>query len=84
MSSPPYACSGFHVGAATCILAAMVADWVITGTGLGYMALHGGVQFDVGLIWAGVLVAAVLALAVFALTGPIAWRVIPGESADAR
>lgn len=80
----PYAFSGLQVGAATCILAAMVAEWVTTGTGLGYLILQAGVQFDVGLMWAGVLVAAVLALAVFALTGMIARRVIPVESADAR
>ena len=80
----PYAFSGLQVGAATCILAAMVAEWVTTGTGLGYLILQAGVQFDVGLMWAGVLVAAVLALAVFALTGLIARRVIPGEPADAR
>jgi NitT/TauT family transport system permease protein len=80
----PYAFSGLQVGAATCILAAMVAEWVTTGTGLGYLILQAGVQFDVGLMWAGALVAAVLALAVFALTGLIARRVIPGESADAR
>lgn len=80
----PYAFSGLQVGAATCILAAMVAEWVTTGTGLGYLILQAGVQFDVGLMWAGALVAAVLALAVFALTGFIARRVIPGEPADAR
>jgi len=52
---------------------------VTTGTGLGYLILQAGVQFDVGLMWAGALVAAVLALAVFALTGFIARRVIPGS-----
>ena len=62
----------------------MVAEWVTTGTGLGYLILQAGVQFDVGLMWAGVLVAAVLALAVFALAGLVARRVIPGEPSDAR
>ncbi len=76
----PYVFSGLQVGAATCILAAMVAEWVTTGTGLGYLILQAGVQFDVGLMWAGVLVAAALALAVFALTGMIA-RLVTGEEA---
>ena len=80
----PYVFSGLQIGAATCILAAMVAEWVTTGTGLGYLILQAGVQFDVALMWAGVIVAAVLALPVFALTGLIARRVIPGEPADAR
>ena len=38
----PYAFSGLQVGAATCILAAMVAEWVTTGTGLGYLILQAG------------------------------------------
>ena len=80
----PHIFSGLQIGAATCILAAMVAEWVTTGTGLGYLILQAGVQFDVGLMWAGVLVAAVLALAVFALTGFLARRVIAWEPADAR
>src|SRR5215469_1299215 len=80
----PYVFSGIQVGAATCILAAMVAEWVTTGTGLGYLILQAGVQFDVALMWAGVLAAAVLALAVFAATGYIARRVIPGEPAGGR
>lgn len=73
----PYVFSGLQVGAATCILGAMVAEWVTTGTGLGYLILEAGVQFDVPLMWAGVLLAAVLALLVFALTGWVARRVIP-------
>jgi NitT/TauT family transport system permease protein len=80
----PYVFSGLQIGAATCILAAMVAEWVTTGTGLGYLILQAGVQFDVGLMWAGVLVAALLALAVFAVTGVIARRVIGEEPSDAR
>jgi NitT/TauT family transport system permease protein len=61
----------------------MVAEWVTTGTGLGYLILQAGVQFDVGLMWAGVFLAALLALVVFALTGWTARRLIPGVSADA-
>lgn len=79
----PYVFSGLQVGAATCILGAMVAEWVTTGTGLGYLILQAGVQFDVGLMWAGVLLAAVLALAAFGLTGLAARRLIPEVSADA-
>ena len=38
----PYIFSGLQIGAATCILAAMVAEWVTTGTGLGYLILQSG------------------------------------------
>jgi NitT/TauT family transport system permease protein len=74
--------SGLQIGAATCILAAMVAEWVTTGTGLGYLILEAGTQFDVPLMWAGVIVAAVLALLVFGLTGWVARRVIVGGPDD--
>jgi NitT/TauT family transport system permease protein len=74
----PYIFSGLQIGAATCILAAMVAEWVTTGTGLGYLILEAGTQFDVPLMWAGVLVAAAMALLVFAATGWLARRLIRG------
>ncbi len=71
----PYVFSGLQIGAATCILAAMVAEWVTTGTGLGYLILQAGTNFDVPLMWAGVIVAAVLALLVFSLTGWVGRRI---------
>jgi NitT/TauT family transport system permease protein len=72
----PYVFSGLQIGAATCILGAMVAEWVTTGTGLGYLILEAGTEFEVPLMWAGVIVAAVLALLVFALTGWVARRIV--------
>lgn len=72
----PYIFSGLQIGAATCILAAMVAEWVTTGNGLGYLILQSGTEFDVPLMWAGVIVAAMLALLVFALTGWVARRTV--------
>jgi len=72
----PYVFSGLQIGAATCILGAMVAEWVTTGTGLGYLILLAGTQFDIPLMWAGVIVAAVLAMLVFAVTGWVARRVV--------
>ncbi len=79
----PFIFSGLQVGSATCILGAMVAEWVTTGTGLGYLILQAGVQFEVPLMWAGVILASVLALIVFAITGWIARRVIRGAPGDA-
>jgi NitT/TauT family transport system permease protein len=77
----PYIFSGLQIGAATCILGAMVAEWVTTGTGLGYLILQAGTEFELPLMWAGVIVAAVMALLVFALTGLVARRVIFEEGA---
>lgn len=78
----PYLFSGLQIGAATCILAAMVAEWATTGSGLGYLILQAGTEFDVPLMWAGVIVAAILALLVFGLTGWVRRRVVFEMSDD--
>lgn len=70
----PYLFAAFQIGAAACILGAMIAEWVTSGEGLGYLILQSGVQFEVPLMWAGVVVAALLALTAFALTGFLARR----------
>jgi NitT/TauT family transport system permease protein len=72
----PYIFSGLQIGAATCILGAMVAEWVTTGNGLGYLILLAGTEFEVPLMWAGVIVSAVMAIIVFLITGWVARRVI--------
>ncbi|ADB51181.1 ABC transporter permease [Conexibacter woesei] len=70
----PYLFAAFQIGAAACILGAMIAEWVTSGEGLGYLILQSGVQFEVPLMWAGVVVAALLALTAFAFTGFLARR----------
>lgn len=70
----PYLFSAFQIGAAACILGAMVAEWVTSGQGLGYLILQSGVQFEVELMWAGVFLSAFLALAAFGITGFLARR----------
>ena len=70
----PYLFAAFQIGAAAAILGAMIAEWVTSGEGLGYLILQSGVQFEVPLMWAGVVVAALLALAAFAVTGFLARR----------
>jgi NitT/TauT family transport system permease protein len=72
----PYIFSGLQIGAATCILGAMVAEWVTTGNGLGYLILLAGTEFEVPLMWAGVILSAVMAIIVFLITGLVARRVV--------
>lgn len=73
-SALPYLFAAFQIGAAAAILGAMIAEWVTSGEGLGYLILQSGVQFEVPLMWAGVVVAALLALSAFAVTGFLARR----------
>ncbi len=46
-----------------------------TGTGLGYLILQAGTNFDLPLMWAGVIVAAVVALLVLSMTGCVGRRI---------
>ena len=71
-----YVFSGLQIGGALCILGAMVAEWVATGTGLGSLILHASTSFEVPLMWAGVIFASVMAMIVFSIIGWIARRVV--------
>jgi NitT/TauT family transport system permease protein len=68
----PHLFAAFQVGAPACILGAMVAEWVTSSEGLGFLILQSGVQFDVELMWAGGVVATLLGLFAFGVTGRLA------------
>jgi NitT/TauT family transport system permease protein len=76
-----YVFSGLQIGGALCILGAMVAEWVATGTGLGTLILQASTSFEVPLMWAGVIFASILAMIVFAVIGAVARRVVYVEAA---
>lgn len=59
--------AAFQIGAATSILGAMVAEWVTTGNGLGYLILQAGVNFEIELMWGAILISSAIALAALAL-----------------
>jgi ABC-type nitrate/sulfonate/bicarbonate transport system permease component len=54
----------------------MVAEWVTTGGGLGYLILKSGVSFELALMWAGVLASVALAVVALAATSWLERRVI--------
>jgi NitT/TauT family transport system permease protein len=59
--------AAFRVAAAACVLGALVAEWVASGSGLGYLILQSGVQFEVPLMWSGVLLSTAMAVFAFGL-----------------
>jgi NitT/TauT family transport system permease protein len=73
--------SGLQIGGALCILGAMVAEWVATGTGLGTLILQASTSFEVPLMWAGVIYASILAMIVFFVIGFVARRVVYVDAA---
>jgi NitT/TauT family transport system permease protein len=78
-ASLPYLFAAFEIAAASSVLGAMVAEWAASGRGLGYLILQSGVQFDVALMWAGVILATLLALAAFGITSFLGSHFTPGR-----
>jgi ABC-type nitrate/sulfonate/bicarbonate transport system permease component len=68
--------AAFRIGSVSSILGAMVAEWVTTGGGLGYLILKSGVSFELALMWAGVLASVALAVVALAATSWLERRVI--------
>lgn len=54
--------AAFQVGAPTAVLGAMLAEWVASGQGLGYLILSSGASFDTDVMWAAVILATAIAL----------------------
>jgi NitT/TauT family transport system permease protein len=59
--------AAFRVAAASSVLGALVAEWVASGSGLGYVILQSGVQFEVALMWSAVILSTAMAAVAFSL-----------------
>jgi NitT/TauT family transport system permease protein len=58
------------------VLGALVAEWVASGSGLGQVILQSGVQFEVPLMWSGVVVSTLLAIVAFSVVSWAEKRVV--------
>lgn len=74
--------AAFRVAAAAAVLGAMLAEWVASGAGLGYLILRSSLTFEVGLMWAAVIVAVLITVGAAALTGAIGRRLVHWETVD--
>lgn len=75
----PYLFSAFRVAAPSSVLGAMVAEWVASGEGLGYLILQAGVSFDVALMWSAVLLSTALAALAFTATARAERVLVPWQ-----
>ncbi len=67
--------AAFQVAAPASVLGAMLAEWVASGNGLGYLILRSSFSFQVGLMWAAVIVATLIAVVAASATAAIGRRV---------
>ena len=64
-SSLPFLFSALKIATASCVIGAIVAEWVGADTGLGYLIIVSTFEFRTGLLYATTAVASFLALAFF-------------------
>lgn len=76
-SALPFLFAGLRVAAASAILGAMLSEWITGAQGLGFLILDSAELRDVELLWATILVATALSLAVFWLTAAAERRLVP-------
>jgi ABC-type nitrate/sulfonate/bicarbonate transport system permease component len=79
-ASLPYLFAALKIGAASCFIGAVVAEWVGANVGLGYLIVVSEYEFRVPEMWAAIAVAALLTLALFGLVGAAERRAMPWRS----
>lgn len=78
-SALPALFAAFRVAAASSVLGVLVAEWVTSANGLGYLILQSGVQFEAALMWAGVILSTALAAVAFGLIAYAEKRLLPWQ-----
>ncbi|MHB1650940.1 MAG: ABC transporter permease [Desulfitobacteriaceae bacterium] len=68
-SALPYIFSAMRVTGPGSILGALVAEWVASDRGLGFLILDSQSRWQISLMWAAIIVATLLAVASFGLVG---------------
>jgi NitT/TauT family transport system permease protein len=66
-SSLPYLFSSLKIASTSCVLGAVVAEWIGSDKGLGYLVVASTFEFKIARLWATIFVSSALALAGFLL-----------------
>jgi NitT/TauT family transport system permease protein len=64
-ASLPYLFSALKIAATSCVLGAVVAEWIGSDRGLGYLVVAATFEFKVARLWATVVVTSLIALGAF-------------------
>ncbi|GGO88777.1 ABC transporter permease [Marinobacterium nitratireducens] len=71
--------SGLRVAASVAPIGAVVGEWVGSSTGLGYLMLHANARMQVDLMFAALLVLAVMAVGLYFLIDRLLKRLMPWQ-----
>lgn len=72
--------SGLRVAASVAPIGAVVGEWVGSSTGLGYLMLNANARMQVDLMFAALLVLALIAICLYFLIDHLARRLIPWQA----
>lgn len=73
----PSLASGLRVAAAVAPIGAVIGEWVGSASGLGYVMNQANARVQIDLVFAALLVLAILAIAVFLIVSALARRMTP-------
>ncbi len=79
--SLPYVFTGLRIAGAGALLGAMLSEWITGSPGLGYLILDSSEMRNIELLWAGVIIAVVIALLVFRTTAAVEQRMLRWQRA---
>ena len=75
-SSLPYLFSAMRIASTSSVLGALVAEWIGTNKGLGYLIVLTTYDFRTALLYAAMVVTSAIALAFFFLVSLLEWRLV--------
>jgi NitT/TauT family transport system permease protein len=78
-SSLPYLFSAMRIASTSSVLGALVAEWIGTNKGLGYLIVLTTYDFRTALLYAAMVVTSAVALAFFFLVSVLEWLLIRWE-----
>jgi len=78
-SSLPYLFSAMRIASTSSVLGALVAEWIGTNKGLGYLIVLTTYDFRTALLYAAMAVTSVVALAFFFLVSVLEWLLVRWE-----
>jgi NitT/TauT family transport system permease protein len=78
-SSLPYLFSAMRIASTSSVLGALVAEWIGTNKGLGYLIVLTTYDFRTPLLYAAMAVTSAIALAFFFLVSIVEWAIVKWE-----
>jgi NitT/TauT family transport system permease protein len=81
-ASLPYMFAALKIATASAIIGALVAEWVGSDKGLGFLVVSSTYEFRVELLWATIVVTSLLAVVLFEIVAFVERRLVPWQESQ--